>query len=346
MDGPAELIGDVHSGQRIAEKTTRDLRAVGAPDKGVIGPTKEEARQANAGEIKENRILGFIKRHPLLSGLFGLFSIGTVGTGVGYVAYQNNPEIRQTVDQLPAGVANWWNSLLGRNVEVSQSGIPQFQPSVPAEYITPATAKKTPRELAKEVGYNILWMDPKDTTGRTLFYDYRGGWGGGIGESYGEQKGTDGKTYRYLVFLTGQFVRFEDIDGSKDKYIVLKDPKTGALFRKIRVDFEGKILTTEGKESTGLGIENISLDRDKALSLSVNGRLGYVPQWGETQLSKILQPGDAVGIGVTAVKGISINVLNTEDDTVTASYEPYFAGSIGLRRFGGKAEIEKELVSP
>ncbi|GEM_PF-4140231 len=229
---------------------------------------------------------------------------------------------------------------------VTASGIPSFVPSIPSENITPTATGKSPQELAKEAGYNILWMDPNDTTGRTVFYDFKGGWDRGIGESYGQQNGTDGKVYRYLVSLTGQFVGFEDIEGSKDKYIILKNPKTGELFRKIRVDYEGKIFTTEGMKPTGLGIENLSYNTDQALSIGVNGRLGFLPQWDKVQLRKILQPGDAVGIGVTAVKGISANVLHEKDNVVTAMYEPYFAGGIDLRRFGGKAQIERELASP
>lgn len=312
----------------------------------LFPPTKEEIRAANAGEYAPRGV-----QRLMLDVINNwMVRLGLAGTGV-YFAYQQVPAVYEGVNSLAVSTAEWWNSFSApfdsnKNIKVAPLGIPEFPPSVPSEHITPTTTGKSPQELAKEAGYNILWREPNDNTGRTVFYDWRGGWGGGIEEKYNEQKGTDGKIYRSLVFLTGQFVRFENIESSEDKYIVLKDPKTGALFQKIRVDFEGKIVTTEGMRPTGLGIENISFNQDKARSLGVNGRLGYVPQWSETQLAKMLQPGDAVGIGVTAVKGISANVLHEEDNVVTATYEPYFAGSIGLRRFGGKAQIEKELASP
>lgn len=271
--------------------------------------------------------------------------------GGGYLAYQKIPTVYERVNSLAASAADWWNSFSSpfdsnKNIKVAPSGIPQFLPSVPSEYVTPTTTGKSPQELAKEAGYNILWREPNDDTGRTVFYDYRGGWGGGIGENYSKQNGTDGKVYRGIISLTGQFVGLETVDGSKDKYLVLKNPQTGSLFRKIRVDFEGKILTTEGTKPTGLTVENISLDKDQASSLDANRRLGYIPQWGEDQLAKILQPGDAITVSLTTVKGISVKNLHEEDNIVTATYEPYFAGSIGLRRFGGKAQIEQELVSP
>lgn len=231
------------------------------------------------------------------------------------------------------------------DVLVSPTGIPAFKPAAPGEYITPTTADKTPAQLAKEAGYKILLMSQDDNTGRTIFYDYRGGWGGGIGESYSEQNGTDGKTYRSAIYLTGSFVSFEAVPESKDQYITLQNPKTGELFPKIRVAFADEIFTTEGMKSTLLTVDNLSLDPDKASSLGINGRLGYMPQWGEDQLGKIIQPGDAIGISLTAVKGISTNILHEEGNIVTATYEPSFAGSILVRRFGGKGQIEKELAS-
>jgi hypothetical protein len=278
---------------------------------------------------------------------FGLGLTTAISVG-GFVTYQNIPAIHQSVDTLGQALADRWSSLFDNvNIKgtVAPSGIPEFQPSVPSEYITPETTNLTPQELAEEAGFKIIWMDPNDKSGRTVFYDNRGDWGGGIGESYGEQKGTDGKSYRYLVFLTGQFVKFESIGGTVDKYIIMKNPTTGDLLPKIRVDFEGKLGSTEGKQPTILSVANLSLDNEHALSMDINGRLGYMPQWSVAQLGKVLKPGDAVGIGITAVKGISTNVLSEEDDAITANYDPYFAASITVRRFGGKAQIEKELLA-
>lgn len=293
------------------------------------------------GEPRGRGRLGTIVRPLLLITLLG----------GGYFAYQKVPAVYESVNSLAASTAEWWNSFSApfdpnKKIQVAPSGIPQFQPSVPSEYITPETANKTPEALAKEAGYNIIWKDPKDTTGRTVFYDYRGGWGGGIGENYSQQNGTDGKVYRHRISMVGSFGSFEAIPASKDKYIILKDPRTGVLFQKIRIDFEGKIVTTEGMRPTNLGIENISLNKATAQSSGVNGKLEYVPQWDKEQLARIIQPGDAVHISLTAVKGISGNVLQEENNVVTANYEPYFAGSIIVRRFGGKAQIEKELASP
>lgn len=284
----------------------------------------------------------FIKSRTFRLGL----ALGSIGT-VGYEAYHNIPAVQRAVESLGENAANHWNSLFAnKDIQITPSGIPQFQPSIPAEYIIPATTGKSPEQLAKEVGYNILYKDTNDQTGRTVFYDYRGSWGGGIGESYSEQKGTDGKNYRHLIFLTGQFVKFENIDGSKDRYIILKDPKTGNLFQHIRVDFEGKFDTTEGKQPTVLSVANLSLNNQNAMSLGVDGRLGYLPQWDGNQLGRILKPGDAVGISLTAVRGISSATWREEGNNKTEIIENPFAGSITLNRFGGKAQIEKELASP
>lgn len=193
-------------------------------------------------------------------------------------------------------------------------------------------------QKAKEIGYNIIWMDPNDTIGRTVFYDWRGAYGnGGIGPK--ELKNPDGTTF--IRHITGLFKEFQDIPNSKEKYLLLSLPNQEELLT-IRISFEFKKFTsntTGNPMNVLLGVENLNLIPQKQSQDSKNV---FLSSMKEADLRKMLKPGDvvAVSIKVEAVKGQKKenNYVNTKDE------KDFLIGTyIYLRRFGGWEQIDNEL---
>lgn len=181
-------------------------------------------------------------------------------------------------------------------------------------------------QKAKSLGYEIIWMDPEDTLGRTIFYNWRGEAGyGGIGVR--EVKNPDGTTY--TRHITGIFQRFEDIPQSKDKYLLLLDPKNNKRLPLVRLIFE----QTPTKSSSGLAVEKLSVPLD--VKEYGSEYIGTALEIG-SNLEKILRSGDAVAVQLNTDG--SSNFKNLKDKN--GNFEVFF---LFLRRFDGKIQIEKEL---
>lgn len=74
----------------------------------------------------------------------------------------------------------------------------------------------------------------------------------------GEYEVFDIPSQKQLSYVTGTFQGWEDIDSSKDKYLLLKNPKTKQI-KKYRVSFESSELFRDGATTT-LSYEKLSLN--------------------------------------------------------------------------------------
>src|SRR3989344_6833222 len=159
-------------------------------------------------------------------------------------------------------------------------------PPTPSPAISPANPLIA---QAKSIGYEIIWISPEDTTGRTIFYkerpkaeiDFRG-----TGLIYTQASGS--ATQRLISYMAGTFIGFEDIGNSPDLYMNLINPQTGIALPKIRL-----ILTKDSLIKTFFLVEDLSKD-------ATEGNLGNLADWPVNNLEKIIQKGDAAVVTLTS----------------------------------------------
>lgn len=89
----------------IPRPTEMPLPSIGTEK--VIGPTPQEAEEANAGMIKSNPIVKFIGKHPSITAGIGLTTIAGVGGAVAVglsVQLNNRTEVHQSIPEVPSAV--------------------------------------------------------------------------------------------------------------------------------------------------------------------------------------------------------------------------------------------------
>lgn len=222
-----------------------------------------------------------------------------------------------------------------RPLQQSQQNIPRPSPSPTPEFLSnPLVAR------AKNIGYNIIWMDPSDTVGRTVFYDWKGTYGsGGIGPK--EIKNQNGTIY--IRHITGLFQGFQEIPNSSDKHLLLKNPLTQEILSPLRITLtqsESTSSATPHFPLTSLFVEDLSILTNNATGSASS--LGEFRNWKTTDLQIVLEKGDAV------VASLWSNMTRTQQGVVMGKTPKDNEGNFGvlhlhLRRFGGKTEVEKEL---
>jgi len=95
-----------------------------------------------------------------------------------------------------------------------------------------------------------------------------------------------------LLYVVGSFQMWEDISGSKDKYIVIKNPETKKL-EKFRVAFEQSDLFKDNE--TALSIENISLKfGSKKLNEIEKPKTANLYEIGYEKMIAMISKGDTV----------------------------------------------------
>lgn len=215
----------------------------------------------------------------------------------------------------------FWQSRTRKAIEPSPALIPPEDRSLSLEPFASASEK------AAKAGYRIVYQeDREDKTGRGVFYQGRGERGY---EEIGWWTETQNRIEDYAYF-TGSFVRWDDVAGSKDKYIILEYPEEmgeeETVFPPVRIGFEEDHLTSFGVENLDYGPNN-----PEVYSLA---ELGWVKDW-ENDLGKLIQRSGAV---VTTFWRKS-----EREGAVRDENKNLVAGKLLIRRFGGVEQLEKEL---
>lgn len=209
---------------------------------------------------------------------------------------------------------------------------------LPSPSPTPALLSNPLVTKANQIGYNILWMDPDDTVGRTVFYDKRGNSGNnGIGEQ--QTKNPDGSLY--ITHITGMFQEIKDISNSPDKYLILANPQTRKPYELLRIILDPQEASPQSTKPTvpftQLFVEDLDILADTA---GKNGEfLSEFRKFSFDQISTILRNGDAVGTILWPTYTINKKALTIAEDESGNN----IVWKLYIRRFGGKAQIEKEL---
>lgn len=121
-------------------------------------------------------------------------------------------------------------------------------------YMTGVEVKKQhylkPEEADKIL--NVFFKRKGDTSGRTVLYNF--------GNGFDRQ----GKIQVYpWYYIIGHFDRFEDIEGTKDKYIVVKVPIPFAVADEYKVRITADKKTEEKYKRTNVGLEDLLLTAEE-----------------------------------------------------------------------------------
>lgn len=219
--------------------------------------------------------------------------------------------------------------LLHKSV-IQKSDIVQPNTTISSDFSSNPLFKK-----AQSLGYEIIWMNPQDSVGRTVFYnareksdyDFRGS-----GIVYA-QFGTDSN--KVASYVVGTFEGFEEIKDSSDEYIKFTDPITGISLPRGRV-----IFTKDNSKQTNSLVENLSYGPNNPYVFkegSNENNLGLLSNWSKEDLKKVIKPGDA----------LVLNILSKSKDGIYTNEKDQNKEFIGtvliMRRFGGKEQINQEL---
>ncbi|MBI2612064.1 hypothetical protein HYW54_04990 [Candidatus Gottesmanbacteria bacterium] len=150
-----------------------------------------------------------------------------------------------------------------------------------------------PTDIVSKINSNfkILYQDPADTEGRTIIYDIPGETKPSLLKSSGlvYARGTN-----HILYAVGLFKEWESIEGTKDRYILLRDPFSKGKLPKFRVAYEPSQLY-DGKENmTSLSRENIEkiVEGKKHISLVARS----FSDLSQTQIDELFRKGDAVAV--------------------------------------------------
>lgn len=179
--------------------------------------------------------------------------------------------------------------------------------------------------IMKKLGFDLLWRDPNDSTGRTLLYRDRG-------ISYyliGELTAIGAEGLKQVASYVGVAEKLEEIPKSRDMYITVIDPRNKTQIGKARIMME-----TKGKP-TLLWIEslNLNLNRTENPEPLLRERLGFMEKWRQWVPNLILA-GDGVVLQVRR---------DSQDKNVKDENGYYVIESITIHRFKGKAAILQGL---
>jgi hypothetical protein len=186
-------------------------------------------------------------------------------------------------------------------------------------------------EKAKKAGYSVAWAgENEDGSGRAILASEERNIKGWV-DKFGWQKTDpgDGKMVEYRG--QGLFERWEDILGSEDIYIILKNPKNNEDIRAriVRdIDFFKKAgIITDNR--TRLEIENLSIiqyNEDNRLILYK--KIGYFYNLNENILNKYIFKQDIVTIWTIITRdGTGLKKVIVDDKQIPV------AASIIIRRF-------------
>lgn len=172
----------------------------------------------------------------------------------------------------------------------------EIQPT-PTVAATPTLSAQSPKQTNPalyqklvDMGYEPLWIDPTDNTGRTAMYAFTSQRQQGY-EGIGEKTYTAASGQAHITELIGRFDRYEDIPSSQDKYLVLYDPRTKAPLPKVRVVTNPK-LVKEALASTTMFFEYLHPLSDNVSLLTDS--IGSLDKVGYFKLNNAMQKGDAV----------------------------------------------------
>ncbi|GEM_PF-2809070 len=226
----------------------------------------------------------------------------------------------------------------------STRGVQRGEPYQAVSQPIKTTVSPTPSFLnnplvakSKAIGYNIIWMDPNDTTGRTVLYDQRNAPDNGIGEH--QIKNTDGSLY--VDRITGIIQEIKDIPKSPDKYMVLINPQTKQSYQPFRIILDPEEASTLSAKLTlpftQLFIEN--LDVLANVSAQNEKLLAEFRKFSTDEVQRILNKDDAISAVLWPTYGVNNkSLVNAKDESGYNSVWKLY-----IRRFGGKEQIEKEL---
>lgn len=208
--------------------------------------------------------------------------------------------------------------------------------SQPIPSSSPTTSANPLIAQAKSIGYDIIFIHPKDITGRTVFYQDRSKAevnfrGNGIVDT----KAASESTQKIISYIAGTFISFKEIDNSPDLYVDSIDPQTGAVLPRVRL-----ILTKDSSTKTFFRVENLLYGPNHpfaGVNNTTEGDLGILSHWTKEDLNKIIKTGDAVVINLVA-KDQSGNLINQTDGS-----KELIGTLFVIRRFNGQKQIEKEL---
>lgn len=148
-------------------------------------------------------------------------------------------------------------------VAASSFFVKQFSPEQKPPVSYPPRAFPTGIASQLYSDFKILYQDPKDTVGRTVIYKSSKYKYSGIGAM------ASGNS-RLIFDIIGIVMRWEDISGSRDRYLVLYDPReNNKILGKMRVAFETSVLFEDGLNGTSLAVENLTNGKVEKLNKKV-----------------------------------------------------------------------------
>lgn len=132
-----------------------------------------------------------------------------------------------------------------------------------------------------------------------------------------------------VEFIEGNFVDWEEIEDSPDRYILLTDPKTNKAFPKIRVGFEFSPLFSV--EQTGEDITVFAAEKGEE-EYDVLYALKY---FTDEEIDKLIKKDDPIKIYLHR----KLEKEENDKDEKGNLLAHWFL----IKREGGKAEVEQEL---
>lgn len=184
--------------------------------------------------------------------------------------------------------------------------------------ILPTIIPTTNIEPSPSPKLKILFQAPDDKEGRTVFYDNLSYRFSGIGEFFDYSLSDSLPNY-----IIGSFVGWEDILGSKDKYLLLENPLTKKLLLKSRVALEPSSLFDDIANDTAIGLENLSTGKKEDIKLIVR-------KLSQEKINQLIQKGDAV---------VSLSLRDNEGYIKKDSQGKTLAVWLLIRREKGKEMI-------
>lgn len=182
---------------------------------------------------------------------------------------------------------------------------------------------------AEKAGYYIIWQgDPKDMTGRTILASKQRG----PTENFNLPEDN--------LRIMGIFKSIEKILNSSDVYFILENPIDNTK-TKVRLVAKTK---QDQTQYTAFEIINLSLIPDEKNNLGFEPFFEYSGQNEDfVKIGKIIKTGDVIDIFLNGYKegdnyGRAIKTIVKRDGE-----NNYIANTVDIRRFEGKAQVNKEL---
>lgn len=193
-------------------------------------------------------------------------------------------------------------------MSVSSKKTPPSTPTPTTNYV--ASLSPTPT-------LHIIYQKSGDSEGRTVVYESEENWGG------------IGKQQKYpWTYIVGSFDRWEEIPGSKDRYLHLTNPMTGEEIAKIKILFGKKEVFPEKELTTYLDVENLEKLGSGDLEFE---RLGEVATIPNNTLDQYLKKGDAVVVYLMT-KGMFTDDANDVYEEIVEQDAP-LAYVLAIRRY-------------